>query len=75
MASSGVGGGILIGIGVIVFAIAILIQSALAGIFGVALYRYALEGETVGGFTSAEFESAVRRKGGPAGPGTPPTTI
>jgi Family of unknown function (DUF6159) len=64
MASSGVGGGALIGIGVIVLFIALLIQSALAGIFGVALYRYALEGETVGGFTSAEFESAVRRKGG-----------
>ena len=63
MASSGVGGGILIGLGVIVLFIALLVQSALAGIFGVALYRYALEGETVGGFTSAEFESAVRRKG------------
>ncbi len=70
MASSGVGGGVLIGLGVIVAAIALLIQSALAGIFGVALYRYALEGETVGGFTSAEFESAVRRKGGP-GDGQP----
>ena len=66
MASSGVGGGILIGIGVIVMAIAILIQSALGGIFGVALYRYALEGETVGGFTADEFESAVHRKGGTA---------
>ena len=63
MASSGVGGGILIGLGVIVLFVALLIQSALAGIFGVALYRYALEGETVGGFTSAEFESVVRRKG------------
>jgi len=74
MASSGVGGGILIGIGVIVMAIAILIQSALGGIFGVALYRYALEGETVGGFTADEFESAVRRKGGPAD-GPAATTI
>ncbi len=74
MASSGVGGGILIGLGVIVLAIAILIQGAVSGIFGVALYRYALEGETVGGFTSAEFESAVRRKGG-AGDGSQPATI
>lgn len=53
----------------IVIAVAMLVQSALAGIFGVALYRYALEGETVGGFTAAEFESAVRRKGD-AGPAT-----
>jgi hypothetical protein len=73
MASNGVGGGILIGIGVIIMAIAILIQSALAGIFGVALYRYALEGETVGGFTAAEFESAVRRKGA-SGDGSQPAT-
>ena len=58
----------------IVGAIALLIQSALAGIFGVALYRYALEGETVGGFTSAEFESAVRRKGG-SGDGPQPASI
>jgi hypothetical protein len=74
MASSGVGGGILIGIGVIVMAIAILIQSALGGIFGVALYHYALEGETVGGFTADEFESAVRRKGG-TDDGPRPATI
>ena len=74
MASSGVGGGILIGIGVIVMAIAILIQSALGGIFGVALYRYALEGETVGGFTADDFESAVHRKGG-TDDGPRPATI
>jgi len=77
MASSGIGGGILIGVGVIVLFIALLIQSALAGIFGVALYRYALEGETVGGFTAAEFESAVRKKGatGSSGDGPQPAGI
>lgn len=63
-ASSGVGGAALVAVGVIVFAVGMLIQSALSGIFGVALYRYALEGETVGGFTPDELESAVRRKGG-----------
>lgn len=31
--------------------------------FGVALYRYALQGEPVGDFTSGELESAVRRRG------------
>jgi hypothetical protein len=71
-ASTGVGGAILVGLGVIVLAIALLIQSALSGIFGVALYRYALEGETVGGFTSEEFESVVRPKGAD---GTRPATI
>jgi hypothetical protein len=37
---------------------------------GVALYRYALDGEAVGGFTPAELESAVHRRGG-----TAPSTI
>lgn len=70
--SSGFGGAILVIIGVAGFAIAVLISQALTGIFGVALYRYALEGETVGGFTSADMESAVKRKKG-AGP-EPATT-
>lgn len=64
--TSGFGGAILLGVGVVVFAIAALINQALSGIFGVALYRYATEGEALGGFTAAELESAVRRKGGPA---------
>jgi hypothetical protein len=50
-----------------------LVQSALSVIFGVALYRFALAGETVGGFTADEFESAVKRKGGATGPA--PSTI
>lgn len=72
-ATSGVGGAALVALGVIVVAIALLVQSALSVIFGVALYRYALEGETVGGFTADELESTVRRKGDAAGPA--PTTI
>ena len=73
-ASSGVGGAALVALGVIIFAVGMLIQSALSGIFGVALYRYALEGETVGGFTAEELESAVRQKGG-TGDGARPATI
>jgi hypothetical protein len=65
-------GALLLVVGVIGLAISMLINSALSGIFGVALYRYALDGETVGGFTQEELESAVRTKGAPAGatPGT-----
>jgi hypothetical protein len=63
-------GALLVVLGVIGFAIGMLISSALNGIFGVALYRYALDGEAVAGFTAEEFESAVRRKGGR---GAPPT--
>ena len=62
-ASSGFLGALLVIVGVILFAISALLSSALSGIFGVALYRYAGEGATVGPFTSAELESAVKRTG------------
>lgn len=73
--STSFGGAVLIVIGALVFAIAMLVSGALRGIFGVALYRYALDGEVVGGFTTDELESAVKRKGGATGPGTAPTTV
>jgi hypothetical protein len=55
-------GALLVVIGALVLAIALLISRALSGIFGVALYRYALDGEIVGGFTGEELESAVKIK-------------
>jgi uncharacterized protein DUF6159 len=64
-------GALLVVIGALVLAIAMLVSRALSGVFGVALYRYALDGQAVGGFTSAELESAVKVKQG--GRGTPPT--
>jgi hypothetical protein len=57
-------------VGVVILAVAMLLSRALSGIFGVALYRYALDGQAVGGFTATELESAVRTKGAPA-----PSTI
>jgi hypothetical protein len=48
-----------------------LISKALSGVFGVALYRYAVEGQAVGGFTTEELESAVKQKKG--GRNAPPT--
>jgi uncharacterized protein DUF6159 len=57
-------GAVLVVIGALVLAIAMLISRALSGVFGVALYRYALDGETVGGFTRDELESAVKVKKG-----------
>ncbi len=69
-ASAGFLGAVLVVLGVIGFAIAALISSALSGIFGVALYRYALDSESVGGFTPDELESAVRTKGGRNAPPT-----
>ena len=66
--SAGFIGALLVICGIIVFLIAMLISSALGGIFGVALYHYALEGQSVGGFTSGELESAVKLKRGAAQP-------
>jgi len=62
-ASASFVGAVLVVLGVIGFAIGVLVSSALSGIFGVALYRYALDNETVGGFTAEEFESAVKPRG------------
>ncbi len=65
-------GALLVVIGALVLAIALLISRALNGIFGVALYRYALDGEVVGGFTAEDMESAVKVKGRRWGKSTPP---
>jgi hypothetical protein len=65
-------GALLVVIGALVLAIALLISRALNGIFGVALYRYALDGEVVGGFSQADLESAVKVKGRGRGKATPP---
>jgi hypothetical protein len=63
-------GALLVVIGAIVAAVAMLISKALSGIFGVALYRYALDGQVVGGFSGADLESAVKAKGGRNAPPT-----
>jgi len=70
-ASAGFAGALLVVIGAIGLAISLLVSQALNGIFGVALYRYTLDGEAVGGFTAEELESAVKAKGG--GRNAPPT--
>jgi hypothetical protein len=73
--STGVAGGALILIGALVMCVALLISKALSGIFGVALYRYALEGQVLGGFTEEDFESAVKRKRGSKLSGPSPGTV
>jgi hypothetical protein len=66
-ASAGFVGALLVLVGIAVLLVSALIAKALGGIFGVALYHYALEGTSLGGFTSTELESAVKLKRG-AGP-------
>jgi hypothetical protein len=72
--SSGFAGALCVVVGVVVLAVALLLSAALKGIFGVALYRYALEGEAVGGFTPEEFDSAVKRRRGRGGDAPPTAT-
>jgi hypothetical protein len=67
-------GALLVIVGAIGLALALLVSKALSGIFGVALYRSATEGQAVGGFTPEELESAVKAKKG-SGPGPAPTTV
>ncbi len=69
-ASSSFLGALLVIVAIIMFAVGMLVSSALNGIFGVALYHYAGEGATVGPFTQDELESAVKRKGGGPEPAT-----
>jgi hypothetical protein len=53
-------GAVLVAIGVVIGVLSILLIRALSGIFGVALYRYATDGDAAGGFTPDELQSAVR---------------
>jgi hypothetical protein len=69
-ASASFAGALLLVLGVIGLAISLLVSSALSNIFGVALYRYALDNQAVGGFTPEELESAVKTKGGRNAPPT-----
>jgi len=62
-------GAVIAVIGALIICVALLVSKALSGIFGVALYRYALDGEVLGGFTEEDLESAVRPKRGAKLPG------
>jgi hypothetical protein len=76
--SAAFAGALLVVIGALVLAIAVLVSRALSGIFGVALYRYALDGQVVSGFTQEDLESAVKVKGGgrtSSPPGATPGTV
>jgi Family of unknown function (DUF6159) len=72
--SVGFAGALLVVIGALILCIALLISKALSGVFGVALYRYALEGEVLGGFTQEDLESAVKPKRGHKLPDSSPGT-
>ncbi len=68
-------GALLVVIGALTICVALLVSKALSGIFGIALYRYALDGEVSGGFTQEDLESAIRPKRGAKLPGATPGTV
>ena len=55
-------GAVLVAIGTVVLLLAAMLNRALRGVFGVALYRYASGGEVAGAFTADELESAVSHR-------------
>jgi hypothetical protein len=57
------GGAVIVAVGAVLLVVSMLLVRALQGVFGVALYRFATEGEPSAGFSAAELESAVRAKG------------
>lgn len=62
------GGGLLI-LGIVGFIAAAVVSGAVRGVFGVALYRYIVEGTPAGPFTVEELEASVKPKKGAAAPG------
>jgi hypothetical protein len=71
---AGIVGGVLVVLGALIMCVALLISKALSGIFGVALYRYATDGQVVGGFTEEDLQSAVKpKRGAKLGGATPGT--
>jgi hypothetical protein len=72
---AGIVGGVLVVLGALIMCVALLISKALSGIFGVALYRYATDGQVVGGFTEEDLQSAVKPKRGAKLGGATPGTV
>jgi hypothetical protein len=65
--SAGLAAGAVIAVvGAALLVVSLLIVQAMRGVFGVALYRFASDGEVASGFTQADLESAVRTRGAPA---------
>jgi hypothetical protein len=61
--ASDAGGAVLAFVGIALLAVSMLIVQALRGVFGVALYRFATDGDVAPGYSQAELESAVKTRG------------
>lgn len=56
-------GMVVLAVGAMLLAASVVVAQALRQVFGVALYRYAADGDVVAGFTERELASAVRTRG------------
>lgn len=61
-AGAAIAGAALLAVGVIICIVAIVVSGAVRGVFGVALYHYVAESKTVGPFSTADLEDAVKIK-------------
>jgi hypothetical protein len=52
-------GAVLLAVGIVLGVLSILVVRALSGVFGVALYRFASDGDVAGDFTADELQGAV----------------
>jgi hypothetical protein len=57
-------GEIVLAVGIVVFAVAILVSTAPRQVFAAALYRYATTGSALTAFAESDLRSAVRVRGG-----------
>jgi len=55
-------GAVIVAVGAAVLLVSMVVLRAMHGVFGVALYRFAREGEAIADFTAAELEAAVRAR-------------
>lgn len=60
-ATGAIGGGAIVAIGLAIAIAGAVFGGATKGVFGVALYRYVADDETVGPFTAPDLEGAARR--------------
>jgi hypothetical protein len=60
---AGIAGEVLIGLGLVLFAVGAVVGSALRQVFAVVLYRYTTSGHAPEGFSDEDLRSAVRTRG------------
>lgn len=61
--AAGIGGEVLIGLGIVLFAIGAVLGTTLRQVFATVLYRYTTSGQAPQGFSEEDLRSAIRTRG------------